>query len=290
MRDKGNQFSAQAPGTVSRILWHFTGGPTWDMAKDRQDKRRKSDEAAYEALVSILKSKELRIGHYKEVVKVKLPTLEKFDPSKKKRVHRSNVWVTLASAPVCCLADIPIAHLSYHASRYGKFAIGFHRDSAVKANFNPVFYTLHDTHVLQSVYEGFAQLQEVNLSGLVSVAEDVTIECEHGHEVDVSDIASGLASETSYVDDVLSQAKNSFERFLAFVKTFDREEFSTIYCEREWRSVETFSFTFEDVAMVVLPKGSDGTKSFFKRFTNNSSHLKFPRAIPVVPWEDLIEH
>lgn len=280
---------AQAPGTVSRILWHFTGGPTWNVAKDRQDKIRKSDEAAYEALLSILKSKELRIGHYKEVVKVKLPTLEVFDPSKKKRIHKSNVWVTLASSPICCLADIPIAHLSYHASRYGKFALGFHRDSAVNANFNPVFYTLHNTRVLQSIYDGFARLQEINLSGLVSVAEDVNIECEHGHEVDVSDIASGLASETSYVEDVLSKAQGSFEKFLAFVKTFDRNEFSTIYCEREWRSVEKFSFTFEDVAMLVLPKG-DGGESYFQKFTSNSGGMRFPRTIPVVPWEDLIEY
>lgn len=279
---------AQAPGTVSRILWHFTGGPTWNIEKDRQEKVPKSEDAAYEALVSILMSKELRVGHYKEVVKIKVPSLDVFDSQKKKRVHKSDVLVTLASSPVCCLADIPIAHLSYHASRYGKFAIGFHRASAVKSNFNPVFYTLHDTDVLHSVYEGFARLQKIDLNGLISVAEDVNIQCEHGHEADLSDIASGLESEVSYVEDVLLQAKESFGKFLAFVKTFDRDEFSTIYCEREWRSVETFSFTFEDVAMVVLPKG-DGGESYFRNFTS-SARIKFPRTIPVVPWEDLIEH
>jgi hypothetical protein len=42
------------------------------------------------------------------------------------------------------LADIPVAHLSYHAHRYGKAAIGFHRDAAIREGFHPVFYTWHE--------------------------------------------------------------------------------------------------------------------------------------------------
>ena len=61
---------SSSPGTVSKILWHFTGGPKWDEANLCQLKSRKSSRAAYSALVAILTSKELRIGQYKEVIKV----------------------------------------------------------------------------------------------------------------------------------------------------------------------------------------------------------------------------
>jgi len=47
---------------------------------------------------------------------------------------------SLESAPVVCLADIPIIHLSYHAQRYGEIAIGFHRKHVMEKGFMPVFY------------------------------------------------------------------------------------------------------------------------------------------------------
>ena len=31
---------------LSKILWHFTGGPKWDTAKDRQEQRPKPMEEA----------------------------------------------------------------------------------------------------------------------------------------------------------------------------------------------------------------------------------------------------
>ena len=40
-------------------------------------------------------------------------------------------------AKTCCLADIPIIHLGYHANRYGKIAIGYHRDAVLNVGFQP---------------------------------------------------------------------------------------------------------------------------------------------------------
>ena len=36
-----------SPGTVSKILWHFTGGPRWNDVEKRQEKEPKSIEEAY---------------------------------------------------------------------------------------------------------------------------------------------------------------------------------------------------------------------------------------------------
>lgn len=71
------------PRTVSKILWHFTGGPVWDDALNKQDKELKSDEKAYDSLTAILSSKELRVGKYKEIVKVVMPKKRRYNAEKK---------------------------------------------------------------------------------------------------------------------------------------------------------------------------------------------------------------
>ncbi len=49
-----------SPGIVSKILWHFTGGPRWDASKNRQEDKPKPIDDAYAALIAVLKSRELR--------------------------------------------------------------------------------------------------------------------------------------------------------------------------------------------------------------------------------------
>ena len=264
---------------------------------NRQEKRRKPESEAYEALLSILRSNKLGLGQYREVVKVRVPKLRRRDKNTRKMKTLTNVMVQMMSAPVCCLSDIPIAHLSYQARRYGKLAIGFHREAVVRHGFNPVFYALHHAQVLQSIRQGFRQLRNVDVDSIVSEADDIEsevdkLECEHGHEVKV-DLNSEFRHLRLWTEDILddiSSAQENLEKFLAFVKTFAPREFSTIYCEREWRSTNSFSFSENDVAMIVLPKG-DASSSYFRRFVSDrATRLKLPRSIPVVPWEDLVEH
>ena len=142
-----------SPGTVSKILWHFTGGPRWNEKEQRQENQPKPIDDACAALVSILRSRELRIRQYKEVVKVIVPYVNECDPTTLKISKRYNVPLTILSAPVCCLADIPIMHLGYHAERYGKIAIGFHRDAVIRHGFSPVFYQL--AGLWRKIYLGF---------------------------------------------------------------------------------------------------------------------------------------
>lgn len=287
---------AQAPGTVSKILWHFTGGPRWNSEKNCQQRKPKSAADAYEALLSILRTGELKLGDYREVVRVQIPKLRQWDKRTGESRVLKSVMREMQSSQVCCLSDIPIAHLSYQAKRYGKMAIGFHRDAVVRHGFNPVFYTLYDTQVLRSIRRGFRGLRHVDVYSIQSAAWDIesktqSAECEHGHEVDL-DIGNAIFDIESGAKDVaaaVSSAQGNLEEFLAFVKTFGPSEFSTIYCEREWRSTEPFSFSKSDVAMVVLPKAS-AKGSYFRNFVKRAKTLGLPRSIPVVPWEDLIEH
>jgi hypothetical protein len=285
------------PGTVSKILWHFTGGPPWNTDTNCQCASPKPPKAAYQALLSIISSRQLQTGKYKEVVKVLVPKIRKYNIAKKTFEESINSMVDMFSAPVCCLADIPIAHLTYHSQRYGKFAIGFHRDAAVKSGFNPVFYSLHDTNVLREVYEGFAKLRYVDVDAVKSAAEKVTdeasgLQCEKGHDVelDLSDEVFDIDMAADDIETAVSDAQDSLGTFLAFVKTFSREEFASIYCDREWRSVKTFEFSPTDIAMIVLPKLADGRKYFRDFVETEVQKIGVPRSVPVVPWEDLVEH
>ena len=285
-----------SPGTVSKILWHFTGGPTRNTKTKRHSNSPKPAAKAYKNLKSILRTKELRLGTYKEVVKLILRERKRFNPETKKVEVQKNVPVDIESSSICCLSDIPAAHLRYHAYRYGKFAIGFHRNAVIRAGFNPVFYTLQDTPIVRSIYEGFSSLKFVDTDAIRNAAylieSDVgDLEFDYGDKgIGVSLGIEDIEREVDSIDDSISDAKHSLENFVAFVKTFDRSEFSTIYCEREWRSTRKYNFEINDVAMIILPKAVGGTK-YFKNFVEKSApKLKLPRRIPIVPWDDLVEH
>lgn len=73
------------PGTVSKILWHFTGGPIWNEALNKQAEDPKPMELANEILLKILDSKQLRISNYSEVVKVLIPEISVWNQKERKR-------------------------------------------------------------------------------------------------------------------------------------------------------------------------------------------------------------
>jgi Putative abortive phage resistance protein AbiGi, antitoxin len=283
----------QSPGTVSKILWHFTGGPDWNSEEKRQNRRPKPAARAYRNLKAILKTREVRIGQYTEIVSVRMPKRRTYNTATKTYDIERNARVEMSSAPVCCLSDIPIAHLAYHASRYGKFAIGFHRDAVLEHGFNPVFYTLENTKVIQSIYSGFTQLKNIDTSSISSAASDIESEVslsEGEDDIQISSQIYEIESEADSIDDYVIDALTSFKQFLGFVKTFQENEFGSIYCEREWRSLKTYSFTLADVAMIVLPKRV-GSHKYFEPFVKQAAKsIKLARSIPIVPWEDLIEH
>lgn len=277
------------PGTVSKILWHFTGGPVWDVDANKQLKELKPAINGYEALKSILKSKELRVGRYQEIVKVIIPEKRQFDLKTRKVNILKNHSVTVKSKPVCCVADIPLQHVDYHSNRYGKIAIGFHRESIVKSGFNPVMYTLENTELVNVIYQGYSAVDDANPFGAQSELESIQEEIDKIIEDnDLNDSVDTLmiALELEWVENAHKKIDESFQNFLAYIKTFDTTEFDSIYCEREWRSTSNYSFTEDDIAIIVLPKEQEGER-FYERFLKE---VDLPKTVTIACWEDLVEH
>lgn len=170
-------------------------------------------------------------------------------------------------------------------------AIGFHRRAAVAHGFNPVLYTVDRSGILKALHISLAELDRVSGSRgwtmPASIASDLEdVKCEHGHPVDLESVKS----EVEEMGDYVAAAAHRLQQVLAFVKTFEEKQFDTIYCEREWRSSTEFSFELTDVAMVVLPRRGD-SPSYFQRFISECQpRLGLPLSVPVVPWEDLVEH
>ncbi len=103
-------------GTVSKILWNFTGGPMWCDKTNKQFKEFKPEINGDEELKSILEPQELRVGKYHEIVKVIIPEKRQFDLETMKIKILKNHPVTVNSMPVCCVADIPLQDIDYHSN------------------------------------------------------------------------------------------------------------------------------------------------------------------------------
>jgi hypothetical protein len=285
-----------SPGTVSKILWHFTGGPEWNSKTKKQNTTPKPASKAYENLKSILRSKAIHLGTYKEVVRAIIPKRPRLNPLTKKREAQEYAPIDIESSSICCLSDIPAPHLRYHAYRYGKFALGFHRDAVIRAGFNPVFYTLQDTPIVRSIYRGFSSFKIADFETIYNAISTIEMEISDTEnvydnlEIDTLGAISDIESEVDSLENAISRASESLQNLVAFVKSFEQNEFSTVYCEREWRSTKQYNFEIDDLAMVVLPKAIGDTK-YYKDFVEEvAPRLRLPRRIPIVPWDDLVEH
>jgi hypothetical protein len=113
--------------------------------------------------------------------------------------------------------------LGYHSRRYGRFALGFHREAVVKAGFNPVFYTLQDAPTICSIYSGFAALNKANVDAIRAAADDAELEMTSIEKDDDTLAASSnlfeIQSEAILLEKRISTARKSLSDFVAFVKT-----------------------------------------------------------------------
>lgn len=290
---------SKSPKTHSDILWHFTGGATWNKKTQCQSKRLKPTNQAFEAFIEILKSRTLRVGNYHEIIKCTVPIDKIYNKKSNKIDIVKNRSRTLSTSPVCCVADIQLSELFHHAKRYGKIAIGFKRSSLVKAGFNPVFYTLHDTKIILNLYNAQNTLQQSDC-GIDDAINDIEssiseLDCDHSygdeypdepdehyctHDIDTSSL-SYVADEVS---NIMQEALGDLENSLAFIKTFDKSEFDTIYSEREWRSVSSYNFKMSDISALILP----AHMGYYKKFSENFlKKLNLPNSIKLYQWEDV---
>jgi len=282
-------------GTVSKILWHFTGGPKWDAENRIQSNEPKEIEIAYDNLCKILESKRLKLSNYNEEVNYTIPEIEVIDMNREEPYSlEKNYKMPLGTVKVCCVADIPISHLDYHAERYGKIAIGFYREAIIEGNFHPVIYSLVNNELPAEIVEIYhaLSLSEVYLKEIGckynEMVEELLLEAS-GNEKYLKGFSTFLNIFLNSVKDYNKKSYSNVMKILALLKTFNREEFDTIYCEREWRSICEFNFDFDDIAMIIIPKCEE--TNYFDKFINvDSKKVELAESIPIIPWEDLIEH
>lgn len=280
--------SDRKPKTHSEILWHFTGGPQWNSKKQCQKKTLKPASTAYKTLLAILESKKLKVGNYSELIKLIVPKKRTYDPKKRNTFIRNNVPVEIFTSKVCCVADIPLSELFHHAKRYGKIAIGFKREKLIAAGFNPVFYTLDNRKIVQHYYSAQDALESVDGSSveteLDNFASEIEYQLPHSIEIDID--TSNVSSEIDFLSENASTALGNLKDAMAFVKTFNANEFDTIYSEREWRSVNEYCFDWNHIEYIILPRG--GRNSYMTKFKRKDLiKLKVPNSIKILSWEDI---
>lgn len=276
------------PGTVSKILWHFTGGPRWNEDENKQEAELKPEKTAYDLLCKILTSGELRLGNYKEVVHMEKILSEQTGPGTLIIDPRRKVPAVIESSSVNCVADIPIPHLNYHARRYGRMAIGFHRQSIIRHGFNPVFYHIVGSELLERFHyliDGIAFIHRARRSENEAFPGGKRPVTAH-----VRDQSGNWAPSEDDILRSIEALKSNINDIIAFVKSFKPDQIDSIYCEREWRSTKPFKFVHDDLSMVAVPRhGTDGT-DYFARLTDEAESLGLPKTVPIVPWEDLVEN
>lgn len=189
----------------SEILWHFVG------RKDRDNPQK-----CYDILLAILRDGNLKLSSTSEPF-----TYHKHCGGKEE----------LYGYPVCCLADIPLKDLLLHSMRYGEFAIGFHRDSAIRNNFIPVLYVPQKSGIidyflklrgeLELFVQGISPDMADKFKEFLSMLGSVTKPCNLQEDVDDN-------------------------------PELDELQMNNFYYEREWRSIYNWKFKPEDVAMIIV--------------------------------------
>ena len=215
---------------ASEVLWHFVS-------------REKSDKDSYEILLSVLKTG-LKVGPQKEQFKV-------FN-------QKTQEVEVLDGYPVACLADIPLKDLHIHAERYGSFAIGFHKASAILNGFNPVLYV----NQYSSVFHKFMEF-------IGEIDQDIEKSPETYKKYDqLRNLLGTIAKSGDLMASPQADPK------------LDHLQMNNFYYEREWRSLASWDFKSEDVALILLPE--EKLSSFVS--DRQDKNLKVSEITPVLPF------
>lgn len=185
----------------TKVLWHFTG-------------YQKSGPESYDRLVSITKSKSLKISEKPILIKM---------PSGENRLGHE----------CSCMCDIPFKDLKIHTERYGCFGIAFTKESAIlKGFFNPMFYMHKDHHLLKYVESLLDELEKLTSphERLGEALQEFL--CILGTYVKRGDLLSPIHLDAN----------------------IDEEQENNFYYEREWRSAYEWNFRETDVVAVMLPQ------------------------------------
>jgi hypothetical protein len=224
---------------VSDELTHLTG-------------RGKSDEDAYGALLSILRSGTLR--HSGEATPHgtfpdnPLGGGVAWSPAADLIAHE------MFKADIVCFCDIPVPDLAIHAGKYSRFGLAFPKTFLLAKGAAPVFYVASDA--VTSGGGTLAELFDVEVQRFHRFFQVV----RDAHAAGANDQGEGIPEEEVDRDIfLLSMRVMAFlnTRVFAFVKFFEAllppDDQHNYYMEREWRVLGGVSFKLADVSRVLVP-------------------------------------
>lgn len=206
----------------SNIYWHFTGSPkdiNWSLIYCPKDIKKYGSPKTDEECLIILDS----------IIKSKTLLAK----------SKETIDAHIITDPFCCVTDIPIQNLEEHTQYYGNIAIGF-KHNQVHKQFNPVLYIPKNLLPVRSkkaneyIYPalglvgGFSSIFGKG-NGLIGMGSPITIDEEK----------------------VGSYIINHFK-----ITSFSDKSGETFYREREWRKTGDFQFEYDDIAAIIVPKGS----------------------------------
>jgi hypothetical protein len=167
-----------------------------------------------------------------------------------------NLEETLASGKlvdpaITCYCDIPFQSIAFHAKKYGRFGLSFHRDFLIYRGARPVMYLpmrsddhfgAHGGTLLRDTDAIYKALRE-RVADQQSSKTTRTL----GHA------PNGVNGLLDALDTLLTF------RFLSFLKAYDSElpqdHVDYYYSEREWRLSGPLTFNADDVARIVVAEG-----------------------------------
>ncbi len=235
-------------GYFSKIYWHFTGGPiiNWEnirMPKEIEGEQKSSTDAVL-ILNKILSSRQL------------LATCTE------------KIMGELRTNDFCCVCDIPLKDLIYHADYYGKVAIGFSA-KAIHKQFNPVLYLEREFPIPDNTL----------IDGSIILNGDKNFD-DGDSAFELMSYLFGLDKNTQYKD-FLSDYLGNMKQFIKFTR-FSENDDETFYREREWRSINgDFNFETDDVEAIIVPR------EFIPEVKNQLLTSNYKNDIVIIPFDFL---
>ncbi len=144
----------------------------------------------------------------------------------------SKIWI-IQNARVC-FTDIPEDKLADHCTDYGKWAVGFARQTIIEWGGLPVFYL--PNHFDTSTFKRHASYILLGLSQSVCILDKMR-KLVNGGKVTLTEDGCDLSLPDA--QGKLEQIRNSILHLVSFVKEMshaDNEDYAYLY-EREWRII-----------------------------------------------------
>jgi len=157
-----------------------------------------------------------------------------------------------------CYCDIPVENLAFHARKYGRFGLSFHRDFLILAGARPVIYVpMRDDD--KTTIRGTALLDD--MQAIYGTFNSRFIEPMRARAGNYR--KRTVTTQPATKDDTLAAVHVLLGfRFLAYVKPYNSQlrpdHPHYYYSEREWRITNYLRFTPSDVEHVIVSTAEDG--------------------------------